>query len=184
MEKEFFNYVFEAIEEEEKTLNRLFGSNSEYYMDNHHGVCNLFETTYVYLTFKKLLEKCFPFKVFWEYPYPSKKNNHSDIALITKEGELHSLIEFKLWINDSDYGIKRDIEKLKSEDGCRKFIFVIRYGGDIEKNHEYLMRDNPPISLVDKKGIKTRFYKYKKNIIEDTELNMFMYEVLENNSEY
>lgn len=174
----FFNSAFEAILYEENELNRLFKSNRIYYKNNHHGVCNLYETTFVYLIFKELLRKNYPFTVYWEYPYPSNTKNHCDLALLKEDGTLDSLIEFKIWMKNDDNSIKNDVLKLQRELGCKKYIFIIGYGGDIDENHKYLIRDNSPLKLINKKNIKTKFFKTALNLIEDTDLNLFMYEVI------
>lgn len=174
----FFDYALEAILREEHELNILFDSNANYYKKHHHGVCILYETTFVYLIFKELLRKRFPFTVYWEYRYPSNSREHCDLALLNEDGTLDSLIEFKIWMTDDDDAIKNDVLKLQKEQGCKKYIFIIGYGGDIEENHNYLMRDNAPLKLVDKKGIKTKYFKTDLNAIEDNDLNLFMYEVI------
>jgi hypothetical protein len=173
----FFNAALEAILTEEHELNELFKLNASYYKRNHHGVCNLYETTFVYLIFKELLRIEYPFTVYWEYPYPGNTKNHSDLALLNEDGTLDSLIEFKIWIRDDDKDIKSDILKLQKEQNCRKYIFIIGYGGDIDENHDYLTRDNAPLRLINKRSIKTKFFKTSSNTVEDNELNLFMYEV-------
>jgi len=175
---EFFNAAKKAIQKEEDELNRLFDLNKNYYKNNHQGVCNLYETTFVYLIFKELLRIQYPFTVYWEYPYPNNKNLHCDIALLKKDGTLDSLIEFKIWIKDDDKDIKADILKLQKEQGCKKYIFIIGYGGDIEENDKYLCRDKAPLKMINKKQLKTKFFKMDSKMVEDNELNLFMYEVL------
>lgn len=174
----FFNAALEAIVCEEHELNGLFKFNEKYYKRNHHGVCNLYETTFVYLIFKELLRQAYPFTVHWEYPYPSHTKEHCDLALLNEEGTLEALIEFKIWTTDDDRAIKRDILKLQKEHNCKKYIFIIGYGGDLEENHHYLMRDHAPLKLVNKRSIQTKFFKVVSNTIEDSALNLFMYEVV------
>lgn len=174
----FFNSALEAILCEENELNELFKLNENYYKKSHHGVCNLYETTFVYLIFKELLRKEYPFTVYWEYPYPSNAKNHCDLALLKEDGTLDSLIEFKIWIKDDDKDIKNDVLKLQKELGCKKYVFIIGYGGDIGENHSYLIRDNAPLNLVNKRSIKTKFFKTALNTVGDNELNLFMYEVI------
>ncbi|KGN01746.1 hypothetical protein Z969_07895 [Clostridium novyi A str. 4570] len=175
----FFNIACEAIKNEEEELNNLFNLNEEYYKTNHHGVCNLYETTFVYVIFKELLKQQYPYTVYWEYPYPSNSKLHCDIGLLNKYGELDSLIEFKIWIKNDDKDIKKDILKLQSEKGCKKYIFIIGYGGDIIENDKYLCRDEAPLKIVNKKQLKTKFFKVSSKKIEDNELNLFMYEIIQ-----
>lgn len=173
-----FNAAYDAIQDEEKELNNLFDVNKDYYKKNHHGVCNLYETTFVYLIFKELLKRQYPFTVYWEYPYPSNSKQHCDLALISKDGLLDSLIEFKIWVTDDDIVIKNDISKLQKEKGCKKYIFIIGYGGNINENNNYLCRNNAPLKIVNMKGVKTKYFKMSSNKVEDNELNLFMYKVL------
>lgn len=177
MINQFFNAAYDSIQREEKELNDLFNLNKDYYKNNHHGVCNLYETTFVYLIFKQLLRENYPFTVYWEYPYPSNKKLHCDLALLNKDGTLNSLIEFKIWTKDDDIEIKNDVKKLQNELGCKKYIFIIGYGGDIQENDTYLCRDNAPLIIIDKKQIKTKFFKISLGRVEDNNLNLFMYEV-------
>lgn len=174
----FFSAAKDAIQKEENELNQLFDMNKDYYKMNHHGVCNLYETTFVYLIFKELLRIQYQFTVYWEYPYPSNKKQHCDIALLDKNGKLCSLIEFKIWIKDNDNAIKDDILKLQGEHGCEKYIFIIGYGGDIDENGGYLCRNNAPLQIVNKTVLITKFFKIDSNKIEDNELNLYMYKVL------
>lgn len=174
----FFNSALEAISAEEKELNKLFKLNEKYYKNNHNGVCNLYETTFVYLIFKELLKNTYPFTVYWEYPYPGDTKKHCDIALLKEDGTLDSLIEFKIWMKDDDREIRNDILKLQGVQDCKKYIFIIGYGGDIEENHKYLIRNKALLRLVNKKGMTTKFFKSNLKVIEDIELNLFMYEVI------
>jgi hypothetical protein len=174
----FFDAAYEAVKKEEKELNDLFALNKEYYKNNHHGVCNLYETTFVYLIFKELMREEYPFTVYWEYPYNTNKKLHCDLALLNKDGTLDSLIEFKIWARDDDSEIKNDIKKLQNEIGCKKYIFIIGYGGDIEENHKYLCENNSSLRCIDQKQLKTKFFKTNLGRVEDNNLNLFMYEVI------
>jgi len=178
MINQFFEAALTAIKNEENELNQLFKANEKYYKKNHHGVCNLYETTFVYLIFKELMRMQYPFTVHWEYPYPSNTKEHCDLALLKEAGTLDSLIEFKIWIEDDDRRIKSDISKLQKEQDCKKYIFVIGYGGDIDENDDYLTKNNPSLRLIKKDGLYTRFYKMASNMVENNKLNLFMYEVL------
>lgn len=173
----FFDAAVKAIQREENELNNLFNLNAQYYKKQHHGVCNLYETTFVYIIFKELLRQQYNHAVFWEYPYPSNIKEHCDLALLDKDSNLEALIEFKLWISDDDRKIKADISKLQKEESCNKYIFIIGYGGDIEENEQYLLRDNAPLERINKIAIKTKYFKCDTGKVEDNALNLFMYRV-------
>ena len=174
-----FEAAVAAIKKEEDELNQLFSMNKALYQNQHHGVCILYETTFVYLIFKELLNRQFPFTANWEYPYPSNKCEHSDLALIDEAGELEALIEFKIWKEDHDKNIRQDICKLQRAPDCKKYIVVIGYGGDIVENDQYLLKNNNSLQLIDKKGLTTKFFITKQNLLADNELNAFLYEVKE-----
>lgn len=178
MIKTFFNATVSAIQNEELELNQLFDTNKDLYQKHHHGVCILYETTFVYLIFKELLKQEYPFMIHWEYPYPGNKKEHSDVALLDKEGKLEALIEFKIWIQENDNQIKSDIYKLQSEKGCRKFIVILGYGGEINNNSKYLIDKNPSLKFIDMKGLISKFFKPKLDCLAVNELNIFMYEVV------
>jgi len=168
-----------AIKKEEDELNQLFSMNKDLYPNQHHGVCILYETTFVYLIFKELLKQQFPFTANWEYPYPANKCEHSDLALLNKDRELEALIEFKIWKEDHDRNIKQDIYKLQKAADCKKYIVVIGYGGDILENDQFLLENNNSLQLIGKMGLTTKFYITKQNLLADNELNAFLYEVKE-----
>lgn len=174
----FYNVALEAIAHEEMELNKLFEANEKFYPKQHYGVCNLYETTYVYLIFKALLQYEFEHTVFWEFPYPNNSKLHADLALLDDKGELEALIEFKLWLKDDDKAIQSDIEKLKTIQGCNRYIFIVGYGGDLEENAQYLTRHCGSLREVKKTSLKTRFYSSKEKAMIKTNLNVFMYEIL------
>lgn len=178
MIKIFFNAAVEAIQKEESELNQLFSASIDLYKRHHHGVCILFETTFVYLIFKELLKRKFPFMVYWECPYPGNKKEHSDMAILNKDGTLEALIELKIWMQDHDKEIKSDIYKLQKETGCKKYIVVLGYGGDMDENNEFLLKVNPSLKLIAMKGITTKFFKTNLDRLDENELNVFMYEVI------
>lgn len=175
----FFNATVNAIQTEEQELNLLFATNKDLYKNHHHGVCNLYETTFVYLVMKELLKQNYSFTCYWEYPYPNNNAYHSDLAILDHEGELKALVEFKLWTQEHDRVIKSDILKLQKVHGYKKYILIIGYGGDIEENSEFLLKENSPsLKLVDKKGLLTKYFRSNLKMLVDSELNIFMYEVL------
>ena len=174
----FFNTALEAITHEEIELNKLFELNQKFYQKHHHGVCSLYETTFVYLIFKELLKNEFPYTVFWEYPYPNNSNLHSDLALLNENGDLEAIIEFKLWLKEDDLAIQKDIEKLRTFTECQRYIFVIGYGGDLEENAQYLTRYSGGIREIKKRTLKTKFFSSREKSMIMNNLNFFMYEVL------
>jgi hypothetical protein len=174
----FFIRAVDAIREEEETLNHLFVENCKHYPKNHYGVCNLYETTYVYLVFKKLLETKFPLTFSWEYPYPGNQFEHCDAALLGADEKLDSLIEFKLWLTDDDKAIKADVLKLqKVGNEYRKYLFVIGYGGDIKENIDFLLR-NSLMKSVESERIITKFFNTEQSKIIDMPLNLMLFEVI------
>ena len=177
---EFFKAMLTAIKNEEIELNNLFVINNTIYEKNHQGVCNLYETTFVYLIFKELLKRQFPYKVIWECPYPGNKKEHCDIGLENGvTGELEALIEFKLWIKEDDNAIKSDIRKLQEVNvsNCNRYIVVIGYGGDLKDNDQYLTDNNKALTRINMDSLKTKYYKVKPDLIEDNDLNILMYQV-------
>jgi len=179
MIKTFFNAIITTIQKEESELNHLFNLNKEFYQKHHHGVCILYETTFVYLIFKELLKQKYPFMIYWEYPYPGNKKEHCDLALLNENGSLEALIEFKIWMQDHDREIKSDIDKLQKQTGCKKYIVVIGYGGDIEENNQFLLKENcSTLEFVAYKGLTTKFFKTQLDRLDDNPLNIFLYEVL------
>ncbi len=176
--KAFFEATVRAIQIEEQELNQLFNINKDLYQKHHHGVCSLYETTFVYLVFKELLKQEYPFMIFWEQPYPENNKEHSDLGIRNENGDLEALVEFKIWKENHDKEIKADIAKLnKVRAKCRKLIVVLGYGGDIEENNKFLLKENPSLRFIDKEAMKTKFFKSELGRVEDNALNVFFYEV-------
>lgn len=175
MIKTFFRTTVDAIQKEEHELNLLFNKSQTLYPNHHHGVCMLYETTFVYLIFKELLRQPFPYMIHWEYPYPNKRE-HCDLAIFDNP-TLPTLIEVKIWTQDHDKVIKSDIEKLQQVIGLKKYILILGYGGDITENNTFLLSQNPSLHLIEMKSLTTQFFKNKLNILESNELNIFLYEV-------
>ena len=176
--EKFFECAANAIQQEELELNNLLGSNSQYYEQSHFGVYNLYETTYVYIIFKALLKNYFEHMVYWEYPYPSNSNLHSDIAFLDKNRKLEALIEFKLWTQEDDRVIQSDIDKLRKEKNCNRYIFIIGYGGDIKDNDTYLHNHNHGIHNIALKNLITKYYDQNLGKLVDGNLGLYLYEVL------
>ena len=62
--KLFYDIAYTAIKQEDINLRKLFNhseNNKKLYNDEHNGICCLYETTFVYLIFKALMENKQPF---------------------------------------------------------------------------------------------------------------------------
>lgn len=62
---------------------------------------------------------------------------------------------------------------VQKEQGCKKYIFIIGYGGDMNENDNYLRRDRSPLKIINKKQLNTKFFKMDSRMAEDNELNLF-----------
>ena len=181
LEKDFFELVVKAISEEESILNELFEKNSnEYQKFLPCGVSCLFETGYVYIIFKKLLDEKFPLLVSWEHKY-TNSNKRADMVLLnsSNQDDINSFIEFKKWKFDDGHEIDNDIGKLEQEKRkIDKYIVAIEcnyfdknYDELINKNAEFLEKKG--LKIIDKKYIKTMFYNYKDKTNELVPLNIY-----------
>lgn len=183
--KQFFEFAYKAIEQEDIILRSLFGksyNNKKLYDNEHNGVCCLYETTFVYLIFKELLKNDFKYKVAWEEPYPSNKGLHSDLALKDDNGKIQAFIEFKIWKENDCKSITDDINKLKTEPKSEvpnKYIFVIGYGGDLEENKTFLEKQNlDMLEEVDEpRSFDTKYWNVKENKFVPNNINFFMYKI-------
>ncbi len=175
LEKLFFDAIMEAIQEEECELNRLFEQNSDFYKTVHHGVWQLYETSFVYAGIKNLLRRKFPQEVCWECPYPSNKNLHADMGLRGVAGEVSDIIEVKLWLEDKADKIKRDIDKLRSE-ACGKYMMVINFGGfdiaEVTEHVKFLTNTITGIQLVQEKSFLSKTY-LKEHAMRSVDVMMF-----------
>lgn len=183
--KQFFEIAYTVIKQEDIILRKLFGeteNNKKLYGKEHNGICCLYETTFVYLIFKALLENNFKYKVAWEEPYPSNKGLHSDLALKNDKDKIQAFIEFKIWKENDCKSITDDINKLKSEPKNKvpnKYIFVIGYGGVLKENKTFLENQNlDMIEEVDKpKSFDTKFWNVKEKKFVQNNINFFMYKI-------
>ncbi len=184
--KQFFEIAYTAIEQEDIILRKLFGeteNNKKLYEKEHNGICCLYETTFVYLIFKALLENNFKYKVDWEEPYPSNKGLHSDLALKDENGNIQAFIEFKIWQENNCKSITDDIKKLISEPNTNvpnKYIFVIGYGGDLKENEEYLKEQNANMleeKVDEPRSFATKYWYVTKNGFIPNNINFFMYKI-------
>lgn len=174
--EQFFDCAVNAIRKEEDELNDLFNNNTALYPTHHQGVCNLYETTFAYIIYKELLRCKYPLTVYWECQYPGNRLEHSDLALLNGN-KVDSLIELKIWTRNDDRNIKPDIKKLENEKVCKKYMLIFGYGGDIEENDQYLRKENQFLILINKIQLSTKYFKSEKGIIENSNLNVFLYQI-------
>jgi hypothetical protein len=90
-------------------------------------------------------------------------------------------------VSNNDQKIKQDVEKLqqvsvyeKSEKSnkCEKYILIIGFGGDIDENTNYLSQ-NKEIKFIDRYTIQTKYYWSDKSVLDNNNLNLFLYQVNE-----
>jgi hypothetical protein len=55
---------------------------------------------------------------------------------------------------------------------------IIGYGGDIDENDSFLLASNPSLILIKKTQLTTRYFKSNKEMVEDNNLNVFMYQIM------
>ena len=186
--KLFYDIAYTAIEQEDINLRKLFNhseNNKNLYDDEHNGICCLYETTFVYLIFKALMENDFKYRVVWEQSYQKNKKEKCDLVLEEKIentdcNKTKALIEFKIWNTESSKAIHQDIEKLRTETSVdNKYIFVIEYGGTPKDDliKEDLENGGTGIKLVDKPRSFTTNYRYGKKKIKGNNINVYMYRV-------
>lgn len=139
----FFTIAFEALDEENKFLKNNL-SKTNLYDKWHHGLSFLFETTLVYLIFRKLLEKNFPYEVIWEDSYTHVRSLKADLALEHSEGKIY--IEFKIWNKENAEDIETDLVKLypliKQGNRCFEFIVWRANKGEEEIHLNYLINES------------------------------------------
>ena len=176
--EQFFWLSHQAVEQEDSYLRSLFEKCSDKYAKHHHGVAFLYETTYVYLILKKLLESDFPAEVIWEHPYPNNGSLHADLGIIEDQKKV-TLVEFKLWTTEDDKQIKGDIEKLRQEPPeVGKLVYVISYGGDKEDNIKYLLEHNDGLKLLDDATVKTRWCFWREPVPHrDNNIDLLLFSV-------
>lgn len=188
--KLFYDIAYTAIEQEDINLRKLFNhseNNKKLYNDEHNGICCLYETTFVYLIFKALMENDFKYRAVWEQSYQKNKKEKCDLVLEEKientesnKNKTKALIEFKIWNTESSYAIHQDIAKLRAETSVdNKYIFIIEYGGTPKDDliKEDLENGGTGILLVDRPRSFTTNYRYGKEKIEGNSINVYMYKV-------
>ena len=166
-EKRFFNDVCQALVAEEKELHQLIEQNhSLYCRQNVHGIGCLYETTLVYLVWKQLMRDRFPLEVSWEHPYPENHTLHADMALLTEDRQVDSLIEYKIWKTEDAREVRGDVEKYRncSFKETRYLVVFEVYGGNLEENTEYLLQTFPDVSLVKRATIDSVAYDTAKQM--------------------
>lgn len=165
LEKLFFKSVVQAVVNEEEELNNLFAINSEKYKTLlPYGVSCLFETTYVYIIIKQLLNNKFPLLVSWEHPYPSNNNLKADLALLDDKNSINSFVEFKIWESEDAKEIKSDIDKLVQETKVRdKYIVAIEYNSECINENDKFLKEELKIAVIYKTQLITSFFEDDNN---------------------
>ena len=181
LEKIFFKSLIEAIVNEECELNELFEKNmNEYQVISPYGVSCLYETTYVYITLKKLLKNKFPLLISWEHPYPNNKSQKADIALlnVNENKDINSFIEFKIWKSEDGHEIKSDVEKLKQEAGVNdKYIVAIDYNTEIIEENAKFLSEKIGLEVIEKTSFITSFYDWEKKNNKQVTMNIYFAKV-------
>lgn len=176
IENQFFRSACQALIKEDQELRDLFLDNEPLYDKQHNGICCLYETTMVYLTFKELLKNKFPLSVSWEHPYPGMPSLKADLGLLKDDQTIDSLVEFKIWTSEDGYEIRKDVEKYNRLNfDCRKYIFVVEYaGGDIVDNKNYLLVQNPEVEIVNMEQTSTFFCDWQTKQREYKSIFMYL----------
>jgi hypothetical protein len=168
----FFKLAVEGISKEDENLKALFNISPQKYSDLHHGVNILDEPIFVYIVFKQLLDSDFPFKVAWEYSYPSKNSIRSDLAFLEDQKPI-ALVEFKILSNKDDSQIQKDINKLREEKAeLSKYLFVINVSGNKEK-----LINNSELKMIKEKEIDTSVINKNTKDRDNLKLGLFLFEV-------
>ena len=173
----FFESIRKALAAEEDELQQLLKQNSSLYrQQNIHGIGCLYETTRVYLVWKQLMRNRFPLEIFWECPYPDQPTLHADMALLTEDRQVDSLIEYKLWKYEDAKEIRGDVEKYQrsSFQGGKYLVIFEVYGGDFDANTEYLLQSFPNVSLVNRTTIASVFYDTAKQCDVTKQIHIYM----------
>ena len=163
----FFESIRKALAAEEDELQQLLKQNSSLYrQQNIHGIGCLYETTLVYLVWKQLMRDRFPLEVSWEHPYPENHTLHADMALLTEDRQVDSLIEYKIWKTEDAREVRGDVEKYRncSFKETRYLVVFEVYGGNLEENTEYLLQTFPDVSLVKRATIDSVAYDTAKQM--------------------
>jgi len=137
-EDRFFKIATDAIFKEDSDLRFLFELDEDKYKKLHHGIGLLFETTHVFIIYKKLLSERFSKKVLWECSYPSNSRQHADLGIYSNPDDKNPthLIEFKLLTKGEDSReILNDIQRLASEPEVdHKLLFIIYFDPGKQEN--------------------------------------------------
>lgn len=178
-ESVFFEAVCNSLLAEDKELSSLFQNNSSLYKNQHNGISCLYETTLVYLVFKKLMRNKFPLSVSWEHPYPHNYALKADMALMNAD-KIEAFVEFKIWRTEDGREIRADINKyLNFRSDISNYLCVIEYaGGDINENSDYLLSNNPEIQLVNMMQSTTNFYNYTHKKLEERSVFIYLFKMM------
>lgn len=180
----FFKAATEAIYREDSDLRSLFERNGDTYENLHHGIGILFETTYVFTIYKKLLYDRFPHKVLWECPYPTQNSLKADLAFSNADEDgddmPSTLIEVKLWGKGQDItGIVGDIKKLNASAAKNKWLFIIcldRHNKeqDIESiRKEVSNLPNSALQLLNAMTLQSKWHEDAKHKLIDVDILLF-----------
>ena len=134
----------------------------------------LFETTWVYLTFRELVSRRFPLEVLWEPEYPSNRKLKADLVLRENRGGIsreQAFIEFKIWKSEDAKEIEADIKKLKdglggyNEVPTRAFVLLL-FESDHNEELDYLkwLKKNLKVDFIMSSSFWTKGRESKYHI--------------------
>lgn len=176
LESKFFESFYDALKSEDELLRSLCEQNTPRYENQHNGISFLYETTMVYVVLKQLMKDRFPLTVSWEHSYPHKKSLKADIGLLDANGQVDSLVEFKIWTSENGKEVRHDVIKYNncSFRGDKYLCLIEIAGGNVENNAQFLMGENPDLELIDKRSFESWFKKHREELQRvSTHLYMF-----------
>jgi len=147
----FFSVAVSALKQENKFLEEYFSACEKefgFYKDRHQGIWILFETTMVYLIFRRLLCEKFPLEIKWEWPYPYPNKKCKVDIVLGHDKNNKAYIEFKTWSGNSVITkpknsklLEDDIRKLESlSEPNHGFVFLLWVDINLEKIEKTLER--------------------------------------------
>lgn len=179
MEGKFFESFYNGLKNEDELLRSLCEQNFPRYNNQHNGISFLYETTMVYIVLKQLMKDQFPLTASWEHSYPNKRSKKADIGLLDENGQVDSLVEFKIWTSEDGKEVTHDVDKYTS---CNfsgdKYLCIVEIaGGNIEDNAEFLLKTNPDLELLDKRSFKSLFKKNKEVKLQSVSTHLYMLKI-------
>ena len=179
LESKFFESFYNGLKSEDELLKNLCEQNFPRYAKQHNGISFLYETTMVYVVLKQLMKDKFPLTVSWEHPYPHNGALKADIGLLDENGQVDSLVEFKIWTSEDGKEVTHDVDKYTS---CNfsgdKYLCIVEIaGGNIEDNAEFLLKTNPDLELLDKRSFKSLFKKNKEEELKTVATHLYMLKI-------